>query len=87
MEKIIIDMFHGDYSIFDKTYYPCPAYSVAYERMEELEGELLGTLPEPLKAKFIEFRDEFQKVADLGSEQDFVSGYRIGAQLVMAALS
>lgn len=87
MENIIVDMFHGDYSAFEKSYYPCPNYSIAFERMEKLEKELLSTLPEPLKAKFIEFRDTFQKLSDLSSEQDFVAGYRIGAQLAMAALS
>ena len=87
MEKIIIDFFHGDYSAFDKSDYPCPAYSAACESMEKLEAELMDALPQPLREKFIEFRDTFQKVSDLACEQDFVSGYRIGAQLTMAALS
>jgi len=86
MEKIIIEMFHGDLSALDKSYYPCPAYSVASERMEALQQQLMQSLPEPLKPVFQEFCDVVQKVSDLGSEQDFVAGYRIGAQLVMAAL-
>ena len=86
MEKILIDLFHGDLSILDKCDYPCSAYSEAYEKMERLEDELLNALPAPLKAKFTEFRDAFQKVSDLACEQDFVTGFRVGAQLTMAAL-
>lgn len=87
MEKIIIDMFHGDFSFLSESYSICPAYSIAFEKMEQLEDELMNALPAPLKSKFVEFRDAFQKVADLSCEQDFVAGYRIGAQLTMAALS
>lgn len=87
MEKIIIDLFHGDLSILDRCDYPCPAYSAAYENMEKLEGELMAALPAALKSKFIEFRDEFQRVSDLACEQEFVCGYRIGVRLTMAALS
>ena len=57
------------------------------ERLDKSDAYLQGVLGEEGKAMLIAFEDAQSEVSDIGITEAFVDGFRLGAKIMLAALS
>ena len=85
MDNIIRDLFRGDWRAFTPEYSPNDRQAQHFCRMEELEAQVLANIPGEYHALLEEYQKAMQDLMDAACEDDFVHGYRLGVQMLMAA--
>ena len=86
MDKILSELYHGNYSALDAPFDKNADYAKAMSRATALEEALRAALPAELKAKFEEYVNANAAVLMAYGEKDFAEGVRLGARLMLAVL-
>lgn len=87
MNDILSEIYRNDFYPMERPYRPNPEMSKAYAVLEKLEAEMLSALSPELKEKFMAFDDAYAKLRFIAGEEDFITGYRLGVRLMLAALT
>ena len=86
MDKILSLLYHGEYSVLDTDYEENAPHNLALGKVESLEVHFRDQLPDELKPLFEELKKAATEALDACGLKDFTAGYRMGVQLMMAAL-
>ena len=86
MNKILSELYHGNYSALDAPYDKNADYAKAMSRATALEEALRTALPTELKTQFEEYVNANAAVLMAYGEKDFAEGVRLGARLMLAVL-
>ena len=86
MDKILSLLYHGEYNALDTDYEENAPHNLALGIVESLEVHFKDQLPDELKPLFEELKKAATEALDARGLKDFTAGYRMGIQLMMAAL-
>lgn len=86
MKNILSELYHGSYSGVDTPYKKNADYTKAIARASVLEDHLRETLPEELLPQFEEYVSANSETLMAYGEKDFTAGFRLGVQMLLAAL-
>ena len=83
MKNILSEIYHGSYDVLKRKDRKGTAFAATLNRMNELETVIRKALPDDVKDAFDAY---IQAQADLACEEDFISGYQLGVQMLLAGL-
>ena len=87
MQRILRDLYYGDYSAFERHRSRGPEETQAIDLVVALEERLHNELSKEMWAVFEQYEDASADLSCLTAEQDFIKGYRLGVRLMLAAFS
>ena len=87
MDRIIRDLYCGRYEIFEREYHARPEYAKALDEILRIGQEIEGVAPEELKPLFLQYSDACSILSNIAGEEEYLRGYRLGAQMMLAAFS
>ena len=82
MKNIIEEMYNGDLFPIGRLSYNDTEYRKAMDNLITAESALLKTYPE-IKELFDQYQDAQIQLNSLSSRQEFVNGFRAGAQMAV----
>lgn len=82
MKNIIEEMYNGDLFPIGRLNHNDAEYHKAMDNLVTAESDLLKTYPE-IKELFNKYQDAQIQLNSLSSRQEFVNGFRAGAQMVL----
>ena len=85
MKKIILDLYNGNYSAFERRFAPNCEQTKALNRVVELEEEVQKTIPAEYQPLIKAYGDALSDLSSISCQDDFLEGYRLGVRLMLAA--
>ena len=85
MEKIVIDIYRGNFSALGRRYPASAKQHLTFDKIEALEDVIKTVLPEEYHALLKQYNDLFMEMMDACCEDDFVAGYGLGVRMILAA--
>lgn len=85
MEKIILDIYRGNYSALDRPYVINSKERNAFAQVDGLKKALEKVLPKEHHSLLEKYYDAFMDAVSATGEQEFVFGYRMGVKMMIAA--
>lgn len=82
VKNIIEEMYNGDLFPIGKLNHTDTEYRNAVNDLVATESALLKTYPE-IKEMFEKYQDAQIQIISLSSRQEFVNGFRVGAQMAL----
>lgn len=82
MKNIIEEMYNGDLFSIGRLNHNDSEYCKAVDDLVAAESALLKTYPE-VKELFAKYQDAQIQLVSLSSRQEFVNGFRAGAQMAL----
>ncbi len=86
MESILSAIYHGKFTAFEIKNEQGAAHTASLEKVDALEEQFLEKLPKELQPLFDELRTAAVNALDAYGLYDFTVGYRLGVQMMLAAL-
>ena len=86
MKNILSEIYHGSYDALKRKDRKGVAFATTLNRMNELEAEIRKVLPDDAKDAFERYIQAQADLTDMACEEDFISGYRLGVQMLLAGL-
>ena len=86
MKNIIEEMYNGDLFPIGRLNHNDAEYHKAMDNLITAESALLKTSPE-IKELFDKYQDAQLQINSLSSRQEFVNGFRIGAQMALEMIN
>lgn len=83
MKSILLDLYHGNYSVTGKTIPRDSTYAKELRKVCDLEDEISECLPPDQKAIFKRYAEAQEQLANAGAEMYFLEGCRLGARLML----
>ncbi len=87
MRKILEDLYYGNIAPNAKSFSKNSPYAKAMGKLGKSDAYLQEVLDEEGKAMLKHFEDAQSEVSDIGIREAFIDGFRLGAKLMLAALS
>ena len=87
MRQILESLYYGNIAPNAKTFSKNSSYAKAMGRLDKSDAYLQSILGEEGKAMLKAFEDAQSEVNDIGIVEAFVDGFRLGAKIMLAALS
>ena len=87
MRQILESLYYGNIAPNAKTFSKNSSYAKAMGRLDKSDAYLHSVLGEEVKAMLKAFEDAQSEVNDIGIVEAFVDGFRLGAKIMLAALS
>ena len=84
MKNIVQSIYRGEYDMFVDSY---DEVGRIHEKMELILKQLKQKIPPELHSLLSEYENLSEKHVDAACETEFIEGYRLGAQLLIVALS
>ncbi len=84
MRKILEDLYYGRLNIHEKSFQRGGEYNKAADKFLALEKELREIVPADKLSVLDAFSAALSDLNELAKVDDFISGFRIGAQLMAA---
>ena len=85
MNKLILDIYHRNFEALEKAFIADTRENYALSRLENMEEEIKKAIPEEYHALLSNHHNAFMEVVDAIAEEDFLEGYRMGVQMIIAA--
>lgn len=85
MDKLILDIYHRNFEALEKPFRTDARENLAMSHLEDLENRILEAIPAEYHALLSNYHNAFMEVVDAVAEEDFLEGYRMGVQLMIAA--
>lgn len=86
MPSILADLYYGRYTAVNRDYPSASKYCALSRKISLLEDEIERALPDDKKQAFRDLMHLHQDLIFVSSEDDFLEGFRLGTQLMVAAL-
>lgn len=86
MKNILSEIYHGNYDVLKRKDRKGTAFAATLNRMNELETVIRKALPDDVKDDFDAYIQAQADLADMACEEDFISGYQLGVQMLLAGL-
>ena len=85
MNKLILDIYHRNFEALEKPFRSDARENLALTRLEDFENKIRDMLPAEYHALLSDYHNAFMEAADAVAEEDFLEGYRMGVQMMLAA--
>ena len=85
MNKLILNIYHGNLEALERPFDADSKENLAMSRLEDLENRITEAVPVEYHALLSEYHNAFMEVVDAVAEEDFLEGYRMGVQMMLAA--
>ena len=85
MNKLILNIYHGNLEALERPLDADSKENLAMSRLEDLENRITEAVPVEYHALLSEYHNAFMEVVDAVAEEDFLEGYRMGVQMMIAA--
>ena len=86
MKNILSEIYHGSYDVLKRKDRKGTAFVETLNRMNELEAAIRKVLPDDVKEAFDAYIQAQADLADMACEEDFISGYKLGVQMLLAGI-
>ena len=86
MINILSEIYHGSYDVLKRKDRKGTTFATTLNRMNELEAEIRTVLPDDAKDAFDAYIQAQADLADMACEEDFISGYQLGVQMLLVGL-
>ena len=86
MNSILSEIYRGEYTAIQKHYRKGTQFARLLEQTNKLEVQIREGLPESLKAAFDHYLKASADLSYLACEEDYIAGYKLGVQMILAAL-
>jgi len=86
MKNILSEIYQGNYDVLKRKDRKGTAFAATLNRMNELETVIRKALPDDVKDAFDAYIQAQADLADMACEEDFISGYQLGVQMLLAGL-
>lgn len=85
MRNILVDLYRGNLSPTERAYKRGTDYARTMNRIVEIEEQLKAIIPEEHAELLRQFAGVQADLAAVSCLEDFISGYRMGVQFMLAA--
>ena len=85
MRNILVDLYRGNLSLSERSYKRGTDYARTMNRIVEIEGKIKAVIPEEHAELLRQFASAQADLAAASCLEDFISGYRMGVQFMLAA--
>lgn len=85
MYKLIFDIYHGNYEVLDRPYDTTSEEKRILQKIENLEELLKNLLPEESRSLLSQYSELFMELMVADGEGDYLAGFRLGVQMMLAA--
>ena len=85
MRNILVDLYRGNLSPTARAYKRGTDYARTMNRIVEIEGQIKAVIPEEHENLLRQFASAQADLAAVSCLEDFISGYRMGVQFMLAA--
>ena len=85
MRNILVDLYRGNLSPNERAFKRGTDYARAMDRIIEIEGKIRAVIPEEHEKLLRQFASAQADLAAASCLEDFILGYRIGVQFMLAA--
>ena len=86
MRKILEELYHGNLSVDERTIQAGSKYARALAEVAKIEEALYEKFPEKDHALLRDYALASAQLANVSMVEDFITGFRMGAQIMMAVL-
>ena len=86
MRKILEELYHGNLSVDERTIRAGRKYARALADVAKIEEAIYERLPEKDHALLRDYALASAQLANVSMVEDFITGFRMGAQIMMAVL-
>ena len=86
MKNILSEIYHGNYDVLRRKDRKETAFDATLNRMNELETEIRKALPDGVMDAFDAYIQAQADLTEMACEEDFISGYQLGIQMLLAGL-
>ena len=86
MRKILEELYHGNLSVDERTVRAGSKYARALAEVAKIEEAIYERLPEKDHARLRDSALANAQLANVSMGEDFITGFRMGAQIMMAVL-
>lgn len=87
MKNILSEIYQGNYDVLKRKDRKGTAFAATLNRMNELEAAIRKALPDDVKEAFDAYIQAQADLADMACEEDFISGYQFGVQMIVTGLA
>lgn len=87
MKNILSEIYHGNYDVLRRKDRKGTAFAATLNRMNELEAEIRKVLPDDVKDTFDSYIQAQADLSDMACEEDFISGYQLGVQMLLVGIN
>ena len=84
VDQIVRDLFSGNYTAFEPMYQKNSAYANALDEVLRIGREFEQKAPVELMPLFQAYSEACSKLSNIACEEEYLHGYRIGAQFMLA---
>ena len=85
MSEIIRKIFKGEQDLLEQHFSPSSAENIYFSQMEDLTERMQREIPKESHPLLRQYQDSMMKLIDAACEEDFLCGYRLGVQMMIAA--
>jgi len=85
MRSILVDLYRGNLTLSERSYKQGTDYARTMNRIVEIEGKIRAVIPEEHSELLRQFTNAQADLAAASCLEDFISGYRMGVQFMLAA--
>ena len=86
MRKILEELYHGNLSVDERTIRAGSKYASALAEVAKIEEALYEKVPETDHVLLRDYALASAQLANVSMVEDFITGFRLGAQIMMAVL-
>lgn len=86
MRKILEELYHGNLSVDERAIRAGSKYARALAEVAKIEEAIYERLPEKDHALLRDYALASAQLANVSMVKDFITGFRMGAQIMMAVL-
>ena len=86
MRKILEELYHGNLSVDERIIRAGSKYARALAEVAKIEEAIYERLPEKDHALLRDYALASAQLANVSMVEDFITGFRMGAQIMMAVL-
>ena len=85
MRNILVDLYRGNLALSERAYKRGTDYAHTMNRIVEIEGKIRAVIPKEHEELLRQFASAQADLAAASCLEDFISGYRMGVQFMLAA--
>ena len=85
MSEIIRELFRGNMDVFERPFDADSYENETFNEMEKLTEDMKQKIPSEFHLLLEQYQNSMMNLMDVACEEEFLSGYRLGVRLMIAA--
>ena len=85
MSEIIRELFRGNMEMLERPFEVDSRENAAFSIMETMTEEMKNAIPSEFHPLLEQYQNSMMELMDAACEEEFLSGYRLGVRMMIAA--